>query len=329
MIYLIFFVSGATALVYQVAWMKLLTVELGSTVYAVSTVLTVFMSGLALGSWWFGRQADRTARPLMLYATMEASLGLYAAALLGVLPLSRRLYVVLERAFEPSYQSFSVIKLGLALAALGLHRWRGPLAVHDPRPPRGDDELGIAHPEADLGARPALLIAFLSGFVVLACEVMWTRLMVNFLSGNALIFATVLAAVLTGLAAGGFLATFLVGRCRRLAPVVAGALLAGGTLLVGLVVAQPLLARMLSRALTSEARGLPFVSLFLVLLPLCTVLGVTFPTLIRLLSRGNTTVASPESSRSLPKTPRSSRKGCRRPWGWRSTRAPATSPSTD
>ncbi len=54
MIYLIFLLSGFTALVYQVAWMKMLSIEFGATVYAATTVLCVFMMGLALGSWRFG-----------------------------------------------------------------------------------------------------------------------------------------------------------------------------------------------------------------------------------------------------------------------------------
>src|SRR5687768_13171153 len=49
--------SGAAALVYQVAWVRLFTLTLGHTVAASSTVLAAFMGGLAVGAWAAGRLA--------------------------------------------------------------------------------------------------------------------------------------------------------------------------------------------------------------------------------------------------------------------------------
>ena len=66
------------AVVETTCWMKILTVEFGSTVFAVSTVLAVFMMGMALGSYLLGRSVDAGRRPLVLYALMEAVLGIYA-----------------------------------------------------------------------------------------------------------------------------------------------------------------------------------------------------------------------------------------------------------
>ncbi len=78
----IFLLSGATSLVYQILWIRVLSLTLGSTVYAISIVISAFMAGLALGSAWFGRLGDRFAQPLRAYALMEIGIG--AAAL--VLP---------------------------------------------------------------------------------------------------------------------------------------------------------------------------------------------------------------------------------------------------
>ena len=58
----LFLVSGATGLIYEVTWMRLCGAVFGNTVFAASTVLTAFMLGLALGSWFFGRRADRAQR---------------------------------------------------------------------------------------------------------------------------------------------------------------------------------------------------------------------------------------------------------------------------
>src|SRR5262245_57146295 len=51
----LFCLSGASALIYEVAWVRLLSLAFGVSVYAVSIVVSTFMGGLALGSWLFGR----------------------------------------------------------------------------------------------------------------------------------------------------------------------------------------------------------------------------------------------------------------------------------
>ena len=75
---LLFFGSGATALVYEVLWSKHLGLMLGSTVQAQTVVLATFMGGLALGNRLFGRRADTAASPLALYGRLEVAIGLYA-----------------------------------------------------------------------------------------------------------------------------------------------------------------------------------------------------------------------------------------------------------
>ena len=78
LILLLFFCSGATALVYEVVWSKLLSQLVGSTVYAQTIVLAVFMGGLALGNRLFGRLADRLRQPVQMYGILEIGIGLYA-----------------------------------------------------------------------------------------------------------------------------------------------------------------------------------------------------------------------------------------------------------
>ena len=75
---LLFFGSGATALIYEVLWSKHLALMLGSTVQAQTVVLAVFMGGLALGNRIIGRRADAVTNPLALYGKLEIAIGLYA-----------------------------------------------------------------------------------------------------------------------------------------------------------------------------------------------------------------------------------------------------------
>jgi spermidine synthase len=76
----LFFGSGALALIYQVVWARMMTHAFGSTALAVGTVLAAFMSGLAFGSWYFGRFADRSSNPLRSYAQLEIGVALSALA---------------------------------------------------------------------------------------------------------------------------------------------------------------------------------------------------------------------------------------------------------
>ncbi|MCG8554003.1 MAG: fused MFS/spermidine synthase [Proteobacteria bacterium] len=69
-----FFLSGASSLVFQLIWSRMLQHVFGSTSIAVSSVLSVFMGGLALGAWLCGRYADAIAAPLRLYALAELAI---------------------------------------------------------------------------------------------------------------------------------------------------------------------------------------------------------------------------------------------------------------
>ncbi|MHC8314223.1 spermidine synthase [Pseudomonas sp. LB3P31] len=76
---LLLFVSGAAALVYQVLWIKQLSLVVGVEVYAITTGISAFFAGLALGGLLFGRWADRMQQPVLLYAGLEV-----LVAVLGV-----------------------------------------------------------------------------------------------------------------------------------------------------------------------------------------------------------------------------------------------------
>src|SRR5262245_57721075 len=92
-ILLIFFLSGASALIDQIVWTRALYRIFGVTAPAASTVLVAFMAGLALGSYLFGRWVDRTGAGLRLYAGMELGIAILAPLTAWVFPLLQPLYV--------------------------------------------------------------------------------------------------------------------------------------------------------------------------------------------------------------------------------------------
>ena len=97
-----FFISGAAGLVYEVLWVRMIDKVIGSAPFAVATVLTVFMGGLALGSYLAGRIIDRfTSRPalLALYGKLEAGIGACALVVPFGIQATRPVYQVLYNRF--------------------------------------------------------------------------------------------------------------------------------------------------------------------------------------------------------------------------------------
>ncbi|MFP3754984.1 MULTISPECIES: fused MFS/spermidine synthase [Cupriavidus] len=70
--------SGAAGLVYQVLWVKQLSLVLGVDVHAVTVGVSAFFAGLALGGWTIGRWADRAASPWRLYLWLECAIAVLA-----------------------------------------------------------------------------------------------------------------------------------------------------------------------------------------------------------------------------------------------------------
>ncbi len=73
-----FLVSGAAGLVYQISWIRILSLVFGNTVYAVSMVVAAFLAGLAIGSFLWGKRADSINNPLDAYIKLEALIAISA-----------------------------------------------------------------------------------------------------------------------------------------------------------------------------------------------------------------------------------------------------------
>ncbi len=117
-IFLFFFISGATGLIYEVVWTRLLTLVLGNTHYSVSTVLATFMGGLALGSFFGGRLIDRGGRPLLIYALLEGAIGIYCFLIPHFIDTSLPLFQWTYLNFQDSYSLTSFFRFGVCGAIL-------------------------------------------------------------------------------------------------------------------------------------------------------------------------------------------------------------------
>jgi spermidine synthase len=128
---LFLFVSGACALIYQVVWARQLLLIVGTTTAAVSTVLSVFMTGLGLGAWLLGSAADRSRAPLKLYAYLELGIGGYALALPTIIAMSSPAYVGVARHLggEPEFLLPVRVALGFLLLLVPTVLMGGTLPV--------------------------------------------------------------------------------------------------------------------------------------------------------------------------------------------------------
>src|SRR5574337_927369 len=87
-----FFLSGAAGLIYEVVWTRMLTQIFGNTTYAIATVLSAFMAGLALGSYLFGQIADRRKNDFLLYGILEAGVGVYGFFVPWIFSMAQKVY---------------------------------------------------------------------------------------------------------------------------------------------------------------------------------------------------------------------------------------------
>src|SRR6202050_3709977 len=79
-LFLLFFLSGFSSLVYQVVWTRMAFASFGIITPVLSVVLSVFMLGLALGSWAGGRAVAGLVRstglsPIYFYGVAELIIG--------------------------------------------------------------------------------------------------------------------------------------------------------------------------------------------------------------------------------------------------------------
>src|ERR1041384_7236170 len=109
-----FFLSGATGLIYEVLWARMLGLVFGATTLAVSTVLAAFMGGLALGSALAGRLGCRIKRPLSAYGWLEIGIAIYAILVPLLFRWVDHLYVLIWQEFQPGFFIFSVWRFVLS-----------------------------------------------------------------------------------------------------------------------------------------------------------------------------------------------------------------------
>jgi spermidine synthase len=115
---LLFFLSGIAGLVYQVLWLRLLSLTFGVTVYAATTVLAAFMAGLGAGSLLGGKVAERVSNPLLYFGLAELLVGVSALGTPLALSAATDLYAGLHPSIEATPALLTALRFVCSLIVL-------------------------------------------------------------------------------------------------------------------------------------------------------------------------------------------------------------------
>ena len=115
---LVFFLSGAAALLFETLWFRLAGLVFGNSVWAASLVLASFMGGLALGNTLAARYGPRLRRPLRFYALLEVVIAATGLGLVLLLPSLTDVIMPVIRPFLGQPPVLNAIRLSLSFALL-------------------------------------------------------------------------------------------------------------------------------------------------------------------------------------------------------------------
>ncbi len=115
------FGTAASSFVYEIAWIRMLSLVVGSATHSFELMLSAFILGLALGAWWVRARADRFSDPVAALGLTQWVMGSLAIATLPVYLWSFRAMAWLLAALDltpEGYTAFSVARYGLCLAVM-------------------------------------------------------------------------------------------------------------------------------------------------------------------------------------------------------------------
>jgi predicted membrane-bound spermidine synthase len=115
------FVTGLASFVYEIVWIRMLSLVLGTSFHAFELMLSAFITGLALGGYWIRRRIDRIADPVRYAGLVQLAMGLAALATVFVYHWSfdamAWALAVLQRS-APAYPMFNLFSHALAFAVM-------------------------------------------------------------------------------------------------------------------------------------------------------------------------------------------------------------------
>lgn len=112
--------SGAASFAYEIIWIRMLSMAVGSTMHAFELMLASFIAGIALGGLWVRRHADSTDAPLRLVGWMQVFMGVAALASLAVYANAFAWVGWLMQALAKTDGGYVLYNLGTATIAIAI-----------------------------------------------------------------------------------------------------------------------------------------------------------------------------------------------------------------
>jgi spermidine synthase len=112
------FAAGAASLVYEVVWVRLMGLSLGSTAVATSVMLSAFLGGLAIGSWLMGRRSDSLRSPLRTLFVVEIVAAGLGALSVPALSWAGRAYVLIASTTGGSSLASLLLRAAFSLVVM-------------------------------------------------------------------------------------------------------------------------------------------------------------------------------------------------------------------
>ena len=115
------FGTAVASFIYEIAWIRMLSLVLGSATHAFELMLSAFILGLAVGAFWIRSRADRVADPMRMLGIVQFAMGALAIATLGVYLNAFDWMAALIEALdenETGYRVYNVARYGISLAVM-------------------------------------------------------------------------------------------------------------------------------------------------------------------------------------------------------------------
>jgi predicted membrane-bound spermidine synthase len=115
------FATAVASFIYEISWIRMLSLVLGSATHAFELMLSAFILGLALGALWVHQRADRFRHPLHTLGIVQWVMGGAALATLPVYLASFSWMSALLAAFDETlqgYTAFNLSRYGISLAVM-------------------------------------------------------------------------------------------------------------------------------------------------------------------------------------------------------------------
>ncbi len=172
------FLTGAASFIYEIGWIRMLSLVLGSATHSFELMLSAFILGLALGGLWVRRRIDRTPEPLRFLGVVQVAMGIAA---LATLPLYGATFDLMQLVIKGTARTDSgyaiflasshVIALGVMLPATFCAGMTLPLITFVLlRSGHGERSIGNVYASNTLGSIVGVVVAAHIGMPLLGLK---------------------------------------------------------------------------------------------------------------------------------------------------------------